>query len=297
MANKAMQQAREQIKELIEAAQTGAIIPIRLPRQLEELGQSLDEAEKAHQEDFDALKKLPGGDAGTIIMENAEFLKTAIHELRTPMTSIRGYADMLNSPSMGGELTDMQQQLLQVIRTNSRRMESLLSDMSYINKIRANILPLNNKMDMYKNIALMMDKQAQPLAEDLNRALEFITPDGLPLLNTDGELFAHAMSKLIENGLRYSPEGSGKVTVSAEADNGTLIVKIIDNGIGMSDEELGHLGELYYRADNDIVRMFKGSGMGIPIAYGILELINATVAVESELEKGTTFTISLQGMT
>lgn len=296
MANEAMQQARTQLTELIEAARTGAIIPIRLPKQLEEIEASLIDAEKADKEAADALKKLPSGDAGAVILENAEFLKVAIHELRTPMTSIRGYTDMLVNPTMAGELSEMQSQLLDVVRTNARRMESLLSDISYINKIRAHVLPVNKKMDMFKNIALMIENKSKPLAEELNRELEFITPDGLPLLNTDGELFSHAIFKLIENAIRYSPEGSGKVTVASQAEGNTLKVTITDNGIGMSESDINHLGELFFRADHDVVRSYKGSGIGIPIAYGIFEMIDAKFDVQSEPDKSTTFTISLEGM-
>lgn len=296
MANEAMRQARTQLTELIEAARTGAIIPIRLPKQLEEIEASLIDAEQEQTDTLEALKKLPGGDAGTIIMENAEFIKVAVHELRTPMTSIRGYSDMLKNEGMAGELSEMQAQLLDVIRTNARRMESLLSDISYINKIQAKVLPVNKKMDMFKNIALMIENKSKPLAEELNRELEFITPDGLPLLNTDGELFSHAIFKLIENALRYSSEGSGKVTVSSQAEGNILQVTITDNGIGMSEEEISHLGELFFRADHDVVRLYKGSGIGIPIAFGIFEMLDAKIDIQSEPEKGTTFTIYLEGM-
>jgi signal transduction histidine kinase len=176
-------------------------------------------------------------------------------------------------------------------------MESLLSDMSYINKIRAGMLNVNPKMDTFKNIAMMVEKKVAPLAEELKRQIEFDIPSGLPLLTTDGELLSHAMFKLIENGLRYSAEGKGKVTVRGAGDGGTLVVTIRDNGIGMTPEEVGKLGTIFFRSDNDTVRSYKGSGLGVPIAYGIIEGLDGTIGVESEPDKGTTFTIKLKGMT
>jgi signal transduction histidine kinase len=203
---------------------------------------------------------------------------------------------MLNTPAMG-ELNPMQKQFVDVIRTNTKRMEGLLTDVSYVTKLRAGTLRLNEKMDMFKNIAMMLQKKAEPIATELNRQLEIEeVPQGLPLLNTDGEMLSNALIKLIENGLRYSAEGDGKVTVSSTHEGNTLKIVIADNGIGMTSEELAQLGSLYFRSDNDLVRSYKGSGLGITIAYGIVELLGGKVTVESEVNKGTTFTVSLPGM-
>lgn len=293
MANESLEQAKAQLSELIEAARTGAIIPVRLPGQLEAIQALLQQAEE---EPEDIASSTASDDAQQVVEENAEFMKTAIHELRTPMTSIRGYSDMLSNTEMVGELTDMQIQLLEVVRSNARRMESLLADMSYINKIRGGILVVNEKMDMFKNIAQMAEKQARPIAGELNRQLEFDIPQGLPILTTDGELLALALVKLIENGLRYSPEGEGKVIVTGRSENNTLVITIEDNGIGMTSEEIRHLGELYFRSDSDTVRDYKGSGLGIPIAYSVVELLDGEIDVWSELGEGTRFTLKFKGM-
>lgn len=293
-----LQDARQKINELIEAAETGALIPIRLPRQLTEIRDLIDAVEQEQNELITQAQKatLPA-DAQQVTDENAIFLKTAIHELRTPMTSIRGYSDMLGNVGMVGELTDMQSQLLAVIRSNSKRMESLLSDMSTINKLRGDILAVSEKMDMFKNIAMMVEKKMMPVAEELGRRLEFDIPQGLPLLNTDGELMALAINKLIENSLRYTQADDPYVKVSGETDGSTLVVKIEDNGIGITPEEQTHLGELYFRSDNDVVRGYKGSGLGIPIAFGIMDKLKGEYSFESAPERGTTFTLRFKGMT
>jgi signal transduction histidine kinase len=159
------------------------------------------------------------------------------------------------------------------------------------------MLNITEKMDTFKNIAMMVEKKTQPLADELKRQIEFDVPSGLPLLNLDGELLSHAMVKLIENGLRYSAEGEGKVTVRAAGEGNILTVVISDNGIGMTPEELRKLGTIFFRSDNDTVRAFKGSGLGVPIAYGIIEGLDGKVTAESEEGKGTTFRITLKGMT
>jgi signal transduction histidine kinase len=292
----ALEQAKQALAELLENARVGNIIPIRLPSQLEAIQAALLDAEKEHQDEIADLRRRPSGDIETVQRDNAEFMRVAIHDLKNPLASIKGYSDLLNNPAMGGELSPMQSQLLQVIRSNSKRMEALLEDMSVMNRLRGGITKVNQKMDMFKNIAMVIEKKMRPLAEELNRQLEFDIPQGLPLLNVDGDLIAIVFNKLIENGLRYSPEGTGKVSIKARAEGNKLIVDVEDNGVGMTEEELSHLGELFYRADNDVVRAYKGSGLGIPIAYGLVDVLRGTISVTSEPNKGTRFTVSFEGM-
>ncbi|MBC7869522.1 MAG: HAMP domain-containing histidine kinase [Chitinophagaceae bacterium] len=295
MTSPALQEAQDQLNALIEAARKGAIIPVRLTGQLEAIATFLVQAAE-EQKTADATPK-PSGDVETVMHDNTEFLKTAVHELRTPMTSIRGYSDMLSNPGMAGALSEMQNQLLQVIRTNSKRMEGLLADMSYINKIRGDALRPNAKMDMFKNIALMAEKQTRPIAEELNRQLEFDIPQGLPLMTTDGELLSLALTKLIENGLRYSPEGEGKVIVKGATEGNNLIVTVSDNGVGITPDEIAQLGTLYFRSDHDAIRAYKGSGLGIPIVYGVVKILDGEINVTSEPDQGTVFTLKFHGMT
>ena len=293
MTDNTLAQARALVDELLEAAKTGAIIPVRLPGQVEAIASALAEADAA--DDVAPSTDGVSADMETFLREQAEFMSVAIHELRVPMTSIRGYADMLNTPSMG-ELNDMQTQFLETIRNNAKRMERLLQDVSDISKVRGGTIKYSLKMDMFKNIAMRVEKDMSPVAEEMGRKLTFDIPDGLPILNTDGELLAKALSKLVENALRYT-EDDGEVTVSAENVDNQLRIKIQDNGIGMSAEEIAQLGTPYFRADHDHVRNHKGSGLGIPIAYGIIEVLDGTVAVDSQPEVGTTFTVTFAGMT
>jgi signal transduction histidine kinase len=292
-----IEEAKAAIAELLENARTGNIIPIRLPGQVEKIQTLLLEAEEEHKGEIQDLKNLPGGDTGELIIDTAEFFKTAIHDLKNPLASIKGYGDMLINPAMGAEsLNDMQKQFLEVIRTNTKRMEVLLADVSVVNKLKAGILRVNDKMDMFKNIAMVLERDAKPMAEELNRQLEFDIPQGLPILNIDGDHLAMALLKLIENGLKYSPEGDGKVTVSARGEDGNLIITVADNGIGMKADELAQLGTMFFRADHDLVRSYKGSGLGIPIAYGLIEKINGTISASSTPDEGTTFEITVPGM-
>ena len=289
----ALAQAQALLEELIGAATAGTIIPIRLPDQLEAIKDALAKAEAEAAEE--AKKTTIPADQETFLKEQAAFVSHAIHELRTPMTSIRGYSDMLRSM---GTLNDMQKMAVDTIRNNSRRMESLLTDVSDTSKIKAGTLRLNVKMDMFKNIAMMVEKLAQPVSEELGRKLTIDVPQGLPILNVDGELLAKALYKLVENGLRYTDNDAktAEVILRGEADGSKLLITVQDNGIGMTPEELKQLGTIYYRAESELVRGYKGSGLGVPVAYGIIRALGGTTTVTSEPGKGTTYTITLTGM-
>lgn len=290
----ALQQAQDQLNALLEAARSGQIIPVRLPGQIETIAELLKSAQKEHAQALDeAASKAGPADMDAYMQDEAYFVGHAVHELRTPMTSIRGYTDMLGSM---GELNDMQKQFMGVIKTNIKRMEGLLADVSYMNKIRKDTLKIEKKMDLFKNIAMRVEKNMETVAEELGRTLIFETPDGLPLLMTDGDMLALAIGKFVENGLRYYEGDEGKVIVSASADGNTLVIKITDNGIGISEDDLAQLGTIYFRADHDVVRQYKGSGLGIPIAYGLVKKLGGTYDVMSTVDEGTTFTIRLEGM-
>ena len=289
MTDDALAQAQALLNELTEAARKGQIIPIRLTGQLEAIGQLL---EKAHEQQA-ASSDSP--DLATYKQDFGAMMSHGFHDLRLPLTSIRGYGDMLGNPAMG-ELTDMQKQFVGTIRTNTKRMESLLGDVSDMSKLWNGTLKVNPKMEMFKNVALLVEKAMRPTAEELKRTFELDLPQGLPLLNVDTELLVKAVNKIVENALRYCQPEGGVIHLGASGEGNTLHIYVQDNGIGMTEEELSKLGTPYFRSDNELVLGYKGSGLGIPIAYGIMQLLGGKVQVVSQPGQGTTVTLSLTGM-
>ena len=281
--------------------------PLEAARQLVgALRQQADGELKARLAELDELlataqQRGAGQDADTLrqrmedmITTNAQFTSVMVHEIRVPMTSIRGYADML-SKNVVGELNDMQMQFAETIRSNVIRMEHLVSDISDVSKLNSGRMHFDAKMDMYKNVAMQAEKANAELAAAHNHTLTFETPDGLPLLNLDSPRLTQALNKLIVNALQYTPDG-GQITVRAENVGGKLKVSVIDSGVGMSADELTHVGELFWRADNDLVRSFKGHGLGLPIAMGFVEQLGGEFFFQSEPDKGSTFGFIVPGM-
>lgn len=282
-----LSKAREHVNAMLATARAGGRVDVG---QLEVLSRMLDAIE------LDKTRASSGTDLRSTLNDAAEFWKTAIHELRTPMTSIRGYSDMLAKPEMGGQLAEMQQKLLGVVRNNSRRMESLLADFSVLNKLRGGVLQVKPKLDTVKNVAMMVEKRIEATAAELNRKFAAEIPPGLPMMMTDGEHLSMALAKLVENGLRYSSPETGKVELTAQADGSHINIIVSDNGVGMSPDDIAKLGRPYFRADHEAIRAHKGSGLGVPIAYSLIEALGGTISVESTLGKGTRWTIRLPAM-
>lgn len=223
-----------------------------------------------------------------------KFVSIMVHEIRKPMTSIRGYADMMDK-RLVGELNEMQGQFIATIRRNVISMEKLVSDLSDYTKMRTGRIKAESKMDMAKNILLAVEKETKELAAEHKHELVFEIPDGLPILNLDGNRAKQALIKLVENAIKYTPEG-GHIIVRAQPVEGGLEIVVKDNGVGMTAEELARLGELWFRGDDELVTSTKGYGLGIPIVLECLRLAGGRLFYESEKGVGSTFGVFLPGM-
>lgn len=265
---------------------------------VQELAQKMDGDTKQTLEQItrlleDAAKSGEGQTAQDVIRENAVFISHMIHELRKPMTSIRGYADML----FKGLIPDleMQKQFLGTIRNNVISMEQLVSDISDYSKMTSGRIQAEKKMDMAKNILLAVEKATKEKAEEHKHELVFDIPQGLPILNSDSVRIIQAIVKLVDNAIKYTPEG-GKITITASPAEGGLEVRVKDNGVGLHPEELARLGELYFRGDDPLVTNSKGYGFGIPIAMECMKMVGGRLFFESEKGVGSTFGIFLPAM-
>lgn len=240
-------------------------------------------ARRGEGEDAEALRAR----LDEVIQTTARFTSLMVHEIRIPLTSIKGYTDML-AKHIAGPLNEMQQQFADTIRSNVGRMEALVTDVSDASKLYAGRIRLDPKLDLYKNIAQQVQKDLAERAAERQQTLIFETPNGLPLLNVDGERLALVLRKLVANAIQYTPEG-GQITVRAEAVDGRLKVSVIDTGIGISAEDQAHIGERFWRSEDERVREVKGHGLGLAIAMGLIELMGGEFFFSSELNKGSTF--------
>src|SRR5579859_7492478 len=286
-----LQQAQELAESLQQ--QVGNLDASELKSQLAKIRELLGQAvARGEGQDADALRN----ELNNIVDRTASFNSMMVHEIRKPMTSIRGYADMLAKPGMIGPMNDMQQQFIDTIRTNVIRMEGLVTDISDISKLNSGRIKLDDKMTTFGQIIMEVQKLAEPLIAEFQHTVTWDIPQGLPILNADSKQLSKVLFNLLKNAIQYTPKG-GTITVHAERREGNeLFVSITDSGIGMEPQEVARLGEVFYRADHELVTSQKGYGLGIPIVKGFLSLMGSQLSCESIPEKGSTFSFTLVGM-
>src|SRR5579859_5121752 len=289
-----LQQAQQLVESLQQqAGNPGSLDASDLKSRLSQLNDLLRQAGAGGEgQDGESLR----GELSAFKDRTASFNSMMVHEIRKPMTSIRGYADMLAKPGMIGPMNEMQQQFIDIIRTNVIRMEGLVSDISDISKLNSGRIKLDDKMTTFGQIIMEVQKLAEPLIAEFQHTVTWDIPQGLPILNADSKQLSKVLFNLVKNAIQYTPKG-GAITVHAERREGNVLyVSVTDTGIGMKPQEIERLGEVFYRADNELVTTQKGYGLGIPIVKGFLNLMGSQLSCESTPDKGSTFSFTLVGI-
>ena len=218
------------------------------------------------------------------------FVAQATHELRTPLTNIRLYVE--EAVDSGDDDPAIRAKCLNVINLESRRLERIVADMLSVSEIEAGSLSLKAgdvRLDQMLD-DLKADYDAQ--ATDKNISLDFELPPKLPVIQADRDKLLLALHNLVGNALKYTPD-SGRVTVKVEADNDQLVIGVSDTGIGIDEDDAEHVFDKFYRAKDKRIENVTGTGLGLALAREVIRLHGGDIELESELNKGSTFTLKL----
>ena len=229
----------------------------------------------------------------------SEFVSFVAHELKTPMTSIKGYTDLLLMSASNGQLDDQQKKFLYTIRSNTERMTTLVSDLNDVTKLQTNNLVMNLEPLQFENVVSATLLPLRRQIEERQQSLEINIPEDIPAVYGDQNRLIQVLTNLLSNAYKYTPEG-GLIKVSGEIVNNrwntkgrntqeVLHIVVQDTGIGMSPEDQAKLFTPYFRSDNPQARDQPGTGLGLTITRGIVEQHGGHIWVESELGKGTAF--------
>jgi signal transduction histidine kinase len=221
----------------------------------------------------------------------SDFVSLVTHELRLPMTSIKGYADLLSS-GMAGSLSDQQKQFLGVIRRNLDRMGTLISDLSDINRIESGRMQFENKDFDIRDVVEDVLASFQEAAEAKEQTVVIEIEDDLPPVHADPTRMAQVLSNLISNAHKYTPAG-GVITIRADCNHEFAQLAVSDTGIGISKENQASLFTQFFRAEDRAVREQPGWGLGLSIVRKIVEAQNGAITFVSELNHGSTFTFTV----
>lgn len=216
----------------------------------------------------------------------SEFVSVVSHELKLPMTSIKGYSDLMLGGATG-QLNENQVNFLTTIRNNVNRMATLVSDLTEISRIESGNLRIEPRAvpvwDVIDEVVTLTKTQIT----EKNQTITVDIPEQLPKSWCDRGRFAQVVTNLISNANKYSPEGA-HIVVQALRVDGMIQLKVQDNGYGMTPEDQALLFNKFFRSGDEKAREAPGTGLGMSITKNLIELQGGRIWFESEYRKGTT---------
>jgi len=215
------------------------------------------------------------------------FLATASHELKTPLTVIRGFAQMLRLSGLDAE---QHRQATAAIEARATQLAGIVERLLMTSRIEAGHVDLDPTLCRIDEV---LAQRTRELESATNRRVERRLPDELPLVWAELDGLTTVLDHLLENAVKYSPDG-GPVVVSADVDEDHVRVRCADDGVGMTEEQQARCFERFWQAEGTDVRRFGGTGIGLYIVRSLVEAMDGTIAVESAPGRGTTFTVSLR---
>ncbi len=219
-----------------------------------------------------------------------EFVANVSHELRTPLTLIKGYVETLKD----GALQDPGRapEFLETIERNVQRLSALVGDLLELSRLESGGQLVNPRAVEGRELLEAVLADLRPLAEKKRQALTLeIAPD-LGEFTADPELLDRAVSNLVDNAIKYTPEG-GAVTVRGSAEAEVVVISVEDTGPGIPEADLPRVFERFYRVDKSRSRELGGTGLGLAIVKHVAQLHGGTVAVRSRVGEGSVFTLRL----
>jgi len=216
-----------------------------------------------------------------------DFVTTVSHDLRTPLTAILGYVELVRR---AGPLTQQQRQFLEHIVFSVQSITTLISELLELGKIEAGFDEDREPVPLAAAIRHVIETYRQAW-EAKRHTLQVRLPDDLPPVLGNPLRLRQVVSNLLDNAIKYTPEG-GQIRVMLEADGDFQILRVADTGIGVAQKDLPYIFDKFYRSD-EAIEKFSGTGLGLSIVKGIVERHNGRIWVDSQVSKGTTFTVML----
>jgi signal transduction histidine kinase/CheY-like chemotaxis protein len=219
------------------------------------------------------------------------FLSVAAHELRTPLTSLLGYTQLVERRARhASTISDRDRQALRIVSDQATRLSKMVTSLLDISRLQLGQLSIEPMQLDLGALAARLVEEARPLL--LQHSIEYIGTGTPALISGDELRLEQALQNLIQNAVKYSPDG-GAITVRVARDATYASVAVTDSGIGIPPEALPQLFQRFYRAPNVDPQHISGLGVGLYVVKEIVELHGGTADVSSEVGAGSTFTLSI----
>ncbi|MCA9118973.1 MAG: PAS domain-containing protein [Planctomycetaceae bacterium] len=219
-----------------------------------------------------------------------QFLDNATHELRTPLANIKAYAETLSMDDMLD--VESQKEFCNTINVEATRLARFIDDLLSVSSMEAGSLTLNKQgVDLQRLFEEVIGK-IKPQMDKKDLEFETIFPAKYPQTRLDKDKVNVALVNLLGNAAKYTPDG-GKVRFEVKITDRELRIEVEDSGVGISEQELPHIYDKFFRSANPAVQAITGTGLGLSMAYEVIKLHGGDMTVQSKLGEGTTFVATL----
>lgn len=219
-----------------------------------------------------------------------EFISHVAHELKTPLNTLTMYSEAMMGPDGADEA--FRTEAMNVIFDESERMASLINNLLNITKMEQGSLSIDRKRVKFDEFVTDAYEAIRKSARDTELSFNLSVPDDVVAVAIDKDLMRIALNNLLTNAVKYN-RPDGQVDVTLEEMDDSVVVTVADTGIGISERDQRHVFDKFYRADSGEVRERSGHGLGLALAYEIVQLHNGRISVASDLNVGTQFRIEL----
>lgn len=221
----------------------------------------------------------------------SEFVATASHELRSPLTSIKGFVELLAGTS--DQLSERQREFVGIIELSTNRLVDLVNDLLDVARVEAGRVEIHRRPTDMAETVREVATLIRPRIDEKAQRLTFDVPDDLPLAFADPSRVRQILTNLITNAHLYTDTG-GTISVALRASTQHVILDVVDDGRGMNDEEVEHAFDRFYRGHGEGSHSHpSGTGLGLAIVRALVELHGGNVALTSKVGEGTRFTVRL----
>jgi two-component system NtrC family sensor kinase len=217
----------------------------------------------------------------------SEFVNTVSHDLRSPLTAILGYVDLIRRV---GPVTEKQELCIGRVQNGVRNITSLVDDLLNLGRFEAGFDSRQENINLNQIIRNACEEFSQQVNEK-KLTLKLDLAEGIPCVMANPVQSRQMVKNLLENAVKYTPEG-GLITVALYVEQDQLILKVTDTGIGIPTQDMAFIFDKFYRANN-VEGRISGTGLGLAIVKTIVENHHGRIWVESVMDVGTTFNIVL----
>jgi signal transduction histidine kinase len=221
----------------------------------------------------------------------SNFLSVTSHELRTPMSIIKGYIQMMLKGNLG-TISNEQKKALDIILQNSNRLDALIQDILDISRLESGTMKFIPERTNVKNMVEQTIETMQSIADTKNIKINIRLEENTPDLIIDQERVKQVIVNLLNNAIKFSNEGS-IITIFVRKTRNYVLFEIQDFGRGIPTDKQDKIFEIFYQTDSERDRKFGGVGLGLAISRGIILAHGGNIWVESEPGKGSTFRLTL----